>query len=361
MGNTKDTATIQKITTYEKWLQSEGIGVIRDYMIKDVRTVPLASWPRKGGFGVHVCLHGADDCNAAYICEIPAAGRLLPQKHLYEEMIVVLDGEGQTDIWNEGGDKVTCKWKAGTLFAVPLNAWHRHVNSGEKPARYLAVTDAPPVIDLFHNDDFIANNPFVFRDRFNGETDYFSSNGKLILETEKEKMWISNYIPNVENFQLQDFEARAKGGKSIRFELSGNTMASHISEFEVGVYKKAHRHAPGAHILILEGEGYTLLWHEGQPIKRFDWQRGSFIVPGRDQFHQHFNTGNIPARYLALRWGSQIHLTGKHFSEGDNWWFSTKEGGNQIEYEDEDPEIRATYVEELAKLGLELKMPPINR
>jgi len=351
----------EKLTTFQKWLQSEDIDVIRDYMVKDVRTVPLKPWPRKGGYGVHICLHGTEDCNAAYICEIPAATVLKPQKHLYEEMIVILEGEGHTEVWNEGGNKVVCKWKAGSLFAMPLNAWHQHFNSGEKPARYLAVTDAPPVIDLFHNNDFIVNNPFIFNDRFNGEPDYFSSEGELMAKTEKERMWLSNFIPNVENFQLQDFESRAKGGKSLRFELSGNTMASHISEFGVGVYKKAHRHAPGAHILILEGKGYSLLGLEGQPQKRFDWQRGSFLVPGRMWFHQHFNTGKQPARYLALRWGSQKFLTGKHFSEGEDWWYSTKLGGNQIEYEDEDPEIRKTYEQELAQNGVELRMPPINK
>ena len=360
MNAINKTGESENLTTYEKWLQSEGIDVIRDYMVKDVRAVPLKSWPRKGGFGAHICLHGAEDCNAAYICEIPSGHSLKPQKHLFEEMITILDGEGQTEIWNEGGNKVVCKWEAGSLFAVPLNAWHQHYNTGDKPARYLAVTDAPPVIDLFHNDKFIFNNPFVFEDRFNGQPDYFSSKGELMEKTEKERMWLSNFIPNVENFQLQEFESRAKGGKSLRFELSSNTMASHISEFPVGIYKKAHRHAPGAHILILEGKGYSLLWLEGQPIKRFDWQRGSFIVPGRMWFHQHFNTGKTPARYLALRWGSQKYLTGKHFSEGEDWWFSTKQGGNQIEYDEEDPDIRKTYEKELAREGIALKMPPLS-
>jgi hypothetical protein len=33
-----------------------------------------------------------------------------------------------------------------------------------------------------------------------------------------------------------------------------------------------------------------------------------------------------------------------------------KEGGDQIEYEDEDPEIREIYEAELAKEGLTIKM-----
>jgi hypothetical protein len=134
-------------------------------------------------------------------------------------------------------------------------------------------------------------------------------------------------------------------------------MIAHVSEYPVGTYKKAHRHNPGAHVLILKGKGYTLMWKEGQPKKKFDWHRGTMIVPPRDWFHQHFNTGREPARYLALRWGSHKFRTGKHFSGGEGWYYSIKLGGNQIEYEDEDPEVRRMFEAELAKEGIEIKMP----
>lgn len=341
---------------YDRWLETEGIEVIREVMIDDVRTVPLRPWPRKGGLGVHICLKGAEDIDDAYVCEIPPKSSLKPQKHLFEEMILILSGgKGKTEVWNEGGKKATCEWQQGSLFAVPLNAWHQHVNLDDQPVRYLAVTDAPPVIDLFHSHDFVFNNPYAFKDRFNGEGDYFSNEGTLFAEG-VERIWETNRVPNVETVALKSWKERGIGS-SIRFELAGNTMMSHISEFGVGTYKKAHRHAPGAYIIILEGEGYSLLWLEGQPKGKYAWQRGSLIVPGRMEFHQHFNTGREPAKYLALRWGSQKFPTGKHFSEGENWWFSTKLGGNQIEYEDEDPEVRQTYEQELAKKGIEIRQP----
>ncbi len=72
-------------------------------------------------------------------------------------MILILNGEGKTEVWNQDGPKVVCNWQAGSLFAIPLNASHQHFNTGDKPARYLAVTSAPPVMDLFHNHDFIAD------------------------------------------------------------------------------------------------------------------------------------------------------------------------------------------------------------
>jgi mannose-6-phosphate isomerase-like protein (cupin superfamily) len=343
---------ISKITTYNKWLATEEIDVLRGYMVDDVRTAPLKPWPRKGGFGVQLNLIGAEDSDAAYICEIPVSVILKPQKHLFEEMILILSGEGKTEVWNEGGPKVTCKWQENSLFAVPLNAWHQHFNLGDKPVRYLAVTDAPPVIDLFHNDDFIFNNDFVFTDRFNGQPDYFNGAGKML----DEKTWDTNFVQNVETFRLQDYESRAKGGKSIKFELASNTMIAHISEYPVGVYKKAHRHSPGAHVLQLRGKGYTMMWQEGKPYQRFDWRKGSLLVPPRMWFHQHFNLAHESARYMAFRYHSKKFLPGKHFIEGENWSVSTRLGGHQIEYEDEDPKLREIYMAELAKEGIKFNL-----
>src|SRR5438552_11776167 len=43
-------------------------------------------------------------------------------------------------------------------------------------------------------------------------------------------------------------------------ELAKNSMGAHISQFQPGTYKKAHRHGPGAHVIILDGAGFSTLW-----------------------------------------------------------------------------------------------------
>ena len=86
--------------------------------------------------------------------------------------------------------------------------------------------------------------------------------------------------------------------------LAGNTvLATHASEMPPRVYKKAHRHSSEAFILVLSGEGYSLIWQEGG-IKhrlRFDWKPGSLFVPPTYWYHQHFNLADRPARYLAVQ------------------------------------------------------------
>ncbi len=350
-------ADYSELTPYEKWMEAEGLPIIKGYAVQDLTAIALEPWPRRGGSGAFIDLIGNEQSCGTYLCEIPPGKSLEPEKHLYEERILILNGRGATAIWNEGGPKQTFEWHDWSLFAIPLNAWYQHFNGqGDKPVRYLAVTSAPMVMNLFHNMDFVLNNDFVFRDRYGGEEDYFSSKGKL-LAYKRNKVLESNFIPDVRSIKLHEWKERGAGGTNIFFEMANNSMGGHISEFPVATYKKAHRHGAGAHVIMLSGKGYELMWPEGQPWVRLDWQTGSLFVPPDRWFHQHFDTSREPARYLALHLLSKKHPFGKVFG----FDVSIRLGGDQIEYEDEDPRIRRLYEEELAKEGLELRMPPTPR
>ena len=96
------------------------------------------------------------------------------------------------------------------------------------------------------------------------------------------------------------------------------------------------------------------MWPEGKERIRINWRPGSILVPPEGWFHQHFNSGNRPARYLALKMLSRrFKLTpGKIKSD-----VSLNQGGCQIEYEDEGPEIRRIFEEECARSGATVEMP----
>ncbi len=84
-------------------------------------------------------------------------------------------------------------------------------------------------------------------------------------------------------------------------------------------------------------------------MKRVDWKPGSVVVPPDRWFHQHFNTGKEPARYLAVHAEHSYKYKGIGMDMNMFDRKSTKLGGNEIYYEDEDPEIRALFKAELAK------------
>jgi len=143
----------------------------------------------------------------------------------------------------------------------------------------------------------------------------------------------------------------------MKFNLAKNTMGAHISEFPVGTYKKGHKHGPGAHVIILSGQGYSVLWPAGETPQRVDWGPGSVVVPPDQWFHQHFNSGAAPARYLALRWNNWRYKFMRSQDGEGGTFTSVKLGGGQIEFEDEDPQIHKDFEAAMKKVGARCNMP----
>ncbi len=264
-------------------------------------------------------------------------------------MILVLDGQGSTVVWNDAGDRASFEWGSGALFAIPLNTWHQHFNgSGRHAARFVAVTNLPQVINLYDDVDFVFNTPHDFRNRFAGEPGYFSAKGE-----QKGLLLATNFVADAVRLPLQEARERGAGGGHIRFAMAKGSMNSHISQFPTATYKKAHRHGPGAHVIILSGKGYSLMWPEGEQPKRYDWQPGCMIVPPNMWFHQHFNTGREPARYLAFK----HEVVSVRNAQGvPKAWISQRVGGDQIDYADEAPVVRKLFADALAAEGLEPRM-----
>jgi mannose-6-phosphate isomerase-like protein (cupin superfamily) len=338
--------------TYFDWQKAEGVRVIVDYAFENLCDVELSPWPRKGGAGAIINIPYPKLWSDSHLIELSPAASSEPERHLYEEAVYILKGRGTTSVWTDDR-RVTFEWQEGSVFAIPLNAWYQHHNmSGSEPARYIAVTNAPFMMRIFRNIDFIFDNPFAFKDRFQPDDSYFSAEGKLF----KQRVWKSNFLPDARFANLAGVDRRGVRSTNTQLEMASNVRKVHISEFPVGTYKKAHRHGPGANLFILDGEGFSLLWQEGEDRRKCDWKRGGMIiVPTEACFHQHFNTGNRPARYLAFRGTSEIGTEVR--SPGDDAaQRSLDEGGWQIEFEDEDPAIHQLFEQELARHGAVCRM-----
>jgi mannose-6-phosphate isomerase-like protein (cupin superfamily) len=345
-------------TAFRRFLESEQIPVVTGLAVDDLKTIEVAPWSRLDAKGTYIQLTGAEDTDSAYVLEIPAGKSTATDQHLYEEVFFVLSGRGSCEVWNSKGAKRTFEWHKGSVFAIPLNTSHRlHNGSGTEPARLLGVTTAPLMFNLLRNTDFIFHAPYDFTDRFSGEDDYFSREGTIYSRPDsQQKIWETNFVSDVYRMQLPSWAERGAGGKHMKFELADNVLVAHVSEFPVGTYKKGHRHGPGAHVIILEGTGFSLMWPDQAPeFEDIPWHPGTMLVPPGMWWHQHFNTGPTPARYLAIRWGSTKWKVTRYLDhQGIDK--SAKAGGNQIEYADQDPRIHRLFVDRCRANGVDVKM-----
>ncbi|MBL1435019.1 MAG: cupin domain-containing protein [Rhodobacteraceae bacterium] len=339
----------EKETPYTRFIAAEGLDIIDGIYVPDLKDVALKPWARRGGDAVFINHDASRTTNDCYVMEIHPGGKLNPHRQLFEETILVLSGRGSTVVWNDSGAKVSFEWGPGSIFGVPLNASHQHFNgSGTEPARFVSVTNMPPLMNVYEEPDFLFGTERDFPDRFSGEADYFADQGEqkgLLMET--------NFVHDAINLPLIPAKERGAGGGHIRFQLAKCSMNSHISQFPIGTYKKCHRHGPGAHVIILSGEGYSLMWAEGEEPTRYEWKAGSMIVPPNMWYHQHFNTGTTPARYLAFKYEGVAIRNAQGVPKA---WISQRIGGDQIDYADESQAVRTMFADSLAKNNLTPQM-----
>ncbi len=320
---------------YRDWIKKSRVPMVEGYSIFDAKTQEVSPWPEIGGRGVYLNFSGNVHMDGV-ILEIPEGKALVPRRHAYEQLIVVLSGRGYTTFGN-GPSQQKIEWGEGGLFSPPMNALHRHFNSDPaRPARLLAVTTFPFMLQVFGSLGMINDLKFDFSDRYNGREGFFTESKKVHTR------WLrTNLVPDIRKAEVVAWEERGKGNASIFWEMGGNTILEpHVSEFPVATYKLGHRHPYEAIILTLNGRGFSLagkdsLKDSNNPVK-IDWKAGSIVSPPYFWYHQHFNTGDHKARYFAI-------------TEGD---FPKRLGiplqVEQIEADQEDPSIKKRFEQELA-------------
>ncbi len=340
---------------YDEWVAREGLELVRGYKVDNVYTAPLRPWARTGGSAVHIQLEGTGDMNGAYVCEIPPGKSLEPQRHLYEEMVYVLSGRGSTSVWSDANHKNSFEWNAGSLFCIPLNARYQHFNgSGQEPARYLAITTAPIMMNLTRNADFIFSNDATFPERYAGQDNYFSGEVQMEEFTGWDKptgVACANLFADIHAIPMRE-SSRAAGSHSITFELANGVLGAHLMEMPGGRFSNVHRHGPGAHVLWLKGEGYTLMWPDGGEKLKEDWGPGTMLVPPSWWWHQHAAVSSFPAQHLALKLSSKRNKVNR-LSMGT--MLSVRRGGSMMNFEDFPAglmeEVQSIFVEECARRG----------
>jgi oxalate decarboxylase/phosphoglucose isomerase-like protein (cupin superfamily) len=340
---------------YDLWMNSLGVPVHTGYFIDDVRTIELGWWEERKCNAAFLKLAGQEGVTEARVTEIPAGQTLPPVKFSLDEIVYVADGHGLTTVQNADGTSRTFEWQKHSLFMLPRNSTSQFSNvRGTQPARLLHYNYLPSAMSIVPDPDFYFNNPYSSGSTLDGE---FYSEAKVSIPSDESRdtglsrgmaYWMGNFFPDMRAWdQLVPFKGRGAGGHVVWIRYPGATMTNHMSVFPAQTYKKAHRHGPGVVIIIPGGEGFSVMWPEGQDKVFIPWHEGSVFVPPNRWFHQHFNVGQNAGRYLAFHAPRNM---------SSNWERVEDRQRDQIEYPDEDPWIRKTFEEQLAQRGLKSKM-----
>ena len=351
----------QRETDYDRHIQREGIPSYGGNSV-NAFDLQLSHWSRAGINAAFIDLPLAEQQSGCMVWEIPAGRSTKPQRHLYEMYIYVLAGSGETTLQNPGGPRQAFQWEEADFFAVPLNVSYEISAAGTGPARLYVVTSSALMINLFHNDEFIFNNDFVFADRYNGEEDFF-----IRTRVVSQSPYIADmpHASDIRNFRTGRDMSKVDPywGTRVQLEPAGGSMAIHFEEEggmqEPGKYNPAHRHQ-ACYLLQLRGEGYTMIYYAvpGEEKIKVDWQYGTVFAPGTGMFHHHFNLSPENGGHLAIKWHNNLqHPQFKRWKIG----VPIREGGDELPYEDEPEDIRKTFEAELAKRGLPNNMPAVER
>jgi hypothetical protein len=237
---------------------------------------------------------------------------------------------------------------------------------GNQPARLLHYSYLPLAMTTVLNRKLLLECPLNDPDRIYSVENPFAeaqqTMGRGWGSRRMTRVWAGNFFPDMrawdklnngggrtgaEAQSSRERPNRSVGGGSVMMRFPGSELSSHMSVIPVGLYKGAHRHGPGRIIVIPEGDGYSCLWYQDGEKQIVHWTESTAFVPPDQWFHQHFNLGEVPARYLALHPAPQLN----GYSE------NVTNRGDVIGFPDEDPFLRRYFEDELAKRGRKSLMP----
>jgi len=354
---------------YRDWAARQQIPIVEG-LAADLDRVETAPWERFGGGCRCAFIHlaGRGDFLALQLIEIPPGGRTQWLRHLYDEVFYAVAGHGGAVIDLGEHQAHEFEWRPRALFSPPLNARYRLANlSASEPARLLCANDLPFLMNVFRNEGLLFDHPYAFAQR-EARAVAYSGNGELISLAPGRHLWETNLIPDLGAFALPEWEARGAGNRNINIALADSSMHAHVSELPPGTYTKGRWHDSGVHVMAISGAGYTLVWKHGEErFEKLDLRPGSVLVLTDETFHQHFNAGGEPLRYLAVSIGNERYpMLARKLRRREVFDRSIRDGGLQIDYADQDPRFHAMWHAELAKAGVASRMeqyfaPPSHR
>lgn len=340
----------KKLPSYERYLKESGVLVLRTDSVPSLLDVELAERP-DGSRAAAVQLPGMQGLSSMSVVELAPGGELAAQRHLYEEYVLALTGEGTVTFFGSTGGSREHRWRRESVFAVPLNMKYSVRNDSDRPARLVLVNNAQLWMDLVGDVDAVFSCELSFPAR---EAVVLDGREPVIARSGRRMAFSGPIFHDLGSRPLPEHEfIRGPGFGYLRLDLSSGVFGSHVGELPEGHISNAHWHMGGAILIAMAGEGYTLSWPSAlgaQPdreaVDRQDFRYSGAVTVGTGDFHLHANTGRGALRQVAFRYGGGAGAT-----------FSTVQGteyapGRVVDTPDLAQAILAEYRAHLAESGI---------
>ena len=205
------------------------------------------------------------------------------------------------------GTKRSFEWGPRSMFAIPLNAKHRHFNgSGRKRALMVATTDMPLIMNIVPQRASSSSTRRSSSPSAPARRSTIPAKATSCMVRPGNHMWETNFVPDLEQTRaaglgrprrrLDQHHVRARRRQHARAHLGDADR--HLQEGPPPRRRRA-RDVRGRQRLFAACGGT-----DDKDFLRIDWKHGVVFPPAEQQWHQHFNTSNRPARYLATGVGS---------------------------------------------------------
>ena len=303
------------VDSYLNWLKAEGASIVSAPAI-DLLTVDVKDWARIGMKAAVCHVDGRCDFLSAFVIDLAAGASSAPMRHAYEEAFYVLSGAGETEVTLSNGEIRTVTWDTKKLFAVPVNATARHRATGSSPARFVALSDFRYLMGLYRNEAFLFGNSAPMQDR-------------------QARALAAGLVADPLSVPVSQDEMTPVPLADMSIGVDVTALASKQSTL-------ARRQMQGRHILGVDGAGFTLSFNTQEAeAKRTDWRHGMLVGLGPMRFHQHFNVGGSPARFVSVELGSLSSpmFRSRRAGYGDTQVYAS--GAAVIPRSEERPEVHA--------------------
>lgn len=257
-----------------------------------------------------------------WVNRLPAGGeegqmwKTIGHRHTVEAVIYWVAGRGHSII-----DGVRYDWEAGDLICVPMFAWHRHVNDGDDWAIYVASTTGPLSMGIgqaVYEDErypeywvYAQQGEDAMKTLLPGAAEAPSGlQAAAAIETSAGKLYAEQVGFAFEEEKRRRASKVLVKGHELRFERTAMGSIAYVVDPRLGFYVKAlatvlaevppgkrsgaHRHLYDEIDYVLAGHGRCVIDDRPYEIKKGD----TLAVPVFS-WHQYFNTGDEPLRFLV--------------------------------------------------------------